>query len=234
MMVERNLGLSSRNENTRNSLIPDMHISKLDEMFRQFQNNTASIKNKFAVAERLFEIRDTDGAKDIYRSQIVFLESALDFYMHSLGIYAMEQMYNGNWEKTAGYKDLKVPIDKVMDAIGHPEDTSWINDVIVSYHSSKTYMSPGEIKGQLTLILGQGFYKKVADKMYYDRNSHMKTEKKLTKKLQDLFDRRNKIVHQADRNHKSGEEYDIDRQEVAEAIECVELFVNSVHELLHT
>ncbi len=232
--MERNLELSSRNENTRDSLIPDMHIPKLDEMLRQFQNNTASIKNKFAVAERLFGIGDADGAKDIYRSQIVFLESALDFYMHSLGIYAMEQMYHGNWEKTAGYKDLKVPVEKVMDAVSHPENTGWIEDVIVAYHSSKTYMSPGEIKGQLTLILDQGFYKKVADKMYYDKNSHMKTEKKLTRKLKDLFDRRNKIVHQADRDHKSGEEYDIDGQEVTEAIECVELFVNSIHELLST
>ena len=54
--------------------------------------------------------------KDIYRSQIVFLESALDYYMHCLGIYAMVQMYNNHWDKTRGYSDLKVPIDKVMDA----------------------------------------------------------------------------------------------------------------------
>ena len=31
--MERKLGLSSRNENSRNMLVPDMHVSKLDEMY---------------------------------------------------------------------------------------------------------------------------------------------------------------------------------------------------------
>jgi hypothetical protein len=34
--LERKLGLSSRNENSRNMLVPDMHVSKLDEMYEQF------------------------------------------------------------------------------------------------------------------------------------------------------------------------------------------------------
>lgn len=77
--------------------------------------------------------------------------------MHCLGIYAMVQMYNNHWDKTRGYSDLKVPIDKVMDAVMHPENTGWIDAVIVSYHASKTYMSAKEIKGQLSLIVGKDF-----------------------------------------------------------------------------
>ena len=34
--MERKLGLSSRNENSRNMLVPDMHVSKLDEMYDMF------------------------------------------------------------------------------------------------------------------------------------------------------------------------------------------------------
>lgn len=115
--MERKLGLSSRNENSRNMLVPDMHVSKLDEMYEQFCKNVETVKEKFHIAEQLDNVHEEKAVKDIYRSQIVFLESALDYYMHCLGIYAMVQMYNNHWDKTRGYSDLKVPIDKVMDAV---------------------------------------------------------------------------------------------------------------------
>ena len=89
--MERKLGLSSRNENSRNMLVPDMHVSKLDEMYEQFCKNVETVKEKFHIAEQLDNVHEEKAVKDIYRSQIVFLESALDYYMHCLGIYAMVQ-----------------------------------------------------------------------------------------------------------------------------------------------
>ena len=44
--MERKLGLSSRNENSRNMLVPDMHVSKLDEMYEQFCKNVETVKEK--------------------------------------------------------------------------------------------------------------------------------------------------------------------------------------------
>ena len=230
--MERKLGLSSRNENSRNMLVPDMHVSKLDEMYEQFCKNVETVKEKFHIAEQLDNVHEEKAVKDIYRSQIVFLESALDYYMHCLGIYAMVQMYNNHWDKTRGYSDLKVPIDKVMDAVMHPENTGWIDAVIVSYHASKTYMSAKEIKGQLSLIVGKDFFDKIANEMFYDKESRVKPADKLARALTDLFERRNKIAHQADRNHQTGDSYDINRQDVENAIGVVETFVTTVHKLL--
>ena len=51
--MERKLGLSSRNENSRNMLVPDMHVSKLDEMYEQFCKNVETVKEKFHIAEQL-------------------------------------------------------------------------------------------------------------------------------------------------------------------------------------
>lgn len=144
----------------------------------------------------------------------------------------MEQMYKGNWEKTDGYKDLKIPIDQVMYAITHPEDVDWIDKAIISHHSSKTYMSPKEIKGQFTLVKGKDFFKTIADKMYYDRNSRIKTEDKLKNVLSKLFERRNKIAHQADRDHATGEMFEIERAEVVEYVDTIRLFVQTIHEKL--
>lgn len=230
--MNRRIEISSRNENSRSSLVPDMHITKLDEMLNQMNENIESVQGKFRVAERLLELGDTDAAKDIYRSQIVFLESALDYFMHCLGIYAMQQMYLGNWNKTEGYKDLKVPIDRVMHAITHPEDSEWIDDVIVSHHASKTYMSPKEIKEQFTLIIGKDFFDKVADEMYYDQTSRVKTDAKLKENLDVLFKRRNKIAHQADRDHKTGNLFDIGKENVESAIDTIKTFVYCTYSLL--
>lgn len=55
--MERKLGLSSRNENSRNMLVPDMHVSKLDEMYEQFCKNVETVKEKFHIAEQLDNVR---------------------------------------------------------------------------------------------------------------------------------------------------------------------------------
>lgn len=231
-MAGRKIQISSRNESTKEARIPEMHISKLDDMLNQFFENITSVNTKFSITKQLENDENEVAAKDIYRSQVVFLESAFDYYMHSLGIYAMEQMYKGNWEKTNGYKDLKIPIDQVMFAIAHPEDTEWIDKAIISHHSSKTYMSSSEIKGQLTLVLRQGIFRKIADKMYYDRSSITKTEVKLETTLNEIFKRRNQIAHQADRNHISGELYEIKKEDVASYIEVIRNFVLTLHDIL--
>lgn len=70
--MERKLGLSSRNENSRNMLVPDMHVSKLDEMYEQFCKNVETVKEKFHIAEQLDNVHEEKAVKDIYRSQIVF------------------------------------------------------------------------------------------------------------------------------------------------------------------
>ena len=207
-------------------------IIKILNEDEQFCKNVETVKEKFHIAEQLDNVHEEKAVKDIYRSQIVFLESALDYYMHCLGIYAMVQMYNNHWDKTRGYSDLKVPIDKVMDAVMHPENTGWIDAVIVSYHASKTYMSAKEIKGQLSLIVGKDFFDKIANEMFYDKESRVKPADKLARALTDLFERRNKIAHQADRNHQTGDLYDINRQDVENAIGVVETFVTTVHKLL--
>ena len=41
--------------------------------------------------------------KDILRSQVVFLDSAFDFFMHEATKYGMVQIFQGIWEKTEKY-----------------------------------------------------------------------------------------------------------------------------------
>lgn len=36
-------------------LVPDMHVSKLDEMYEQFCKNVETVKEKFHIAEQLID-----------------------------------------------------------------------------------------------------------------------------------------------------------------------------------
>ena len=53
-------------------LVPDMHVSKLDEMYEQFCKNVETVKEKFHIAEQLDNVHEEKAVKDIYRSDCVF------------------------------------------------------------------------------------------------------------------------------------------------------------------
>lgn len=221
--MQRNFELASRKEATREKRKVSLHETELNSMFVCFNENLTSIEEKFSLIDRIMPSPDNDAiVNDIYRSQIVFLESALDYYMHNLGIYAMQQMYKKNWEKTSGYKDLKVNIETVIVAIENPENDEWIESAIITHHESKTYMLSKEIKGQLTLIFGKGMFDKVAYKLYPD---YTLPGQHLSEVLDKYFSRRNKIAHQADRDHESNNKYSITRDYVEIAIKEIKNFV---------
>ena len=152
--------------------------------------------------------------------------------MHCLSIYAMQQMFSGNWEKTKSYKELKIPIEKVLTALEAPENISWLDEAIVIYHSTRSYMSSKEIKSQLTLVSKDDLFKQIANAMYYERVSTDSTLTKLKNLLNLAFDRKNKIVHQADRDHTTGNRFDLNETEVNYFIGEIRKFIDALHSLL--
>lgn len=65
----------------------------LNEIINHFQNGIDSIENQFNIADYLTSNNKIEEAQNIYRSQIVFLESILDFYMHELVKYGLFQIF---------------------------------------------------------------------------------------------------------------------------------------------
>lgn len=229
-MANKIISTSSRNENTRDKNPHEVPLTDLEKIKEQFDKNINSIKERFSIAEELNRNGHEEQEKDIYRTQIVFLESALDYYIHCLSIHASIQMSKNAWPKTGGYKNLTVPIEKVFYAIENPEDSTWIKELIVGHHVTKTYMSSKEIKGQISLIIAcKGIFKKIADEMYHVQGSNEKTQDKLINLLDGLFDRRNKIAHQSDRNHDTGLKYDIVRTDVENYLDEIPKFVEIFH-----
>lgn len=198
-MAERNLDLAARNENTRDKFHTEVVRFSLDQISEHFAEAIQAIKAQFDVADELFASGKTVEGENIWRAQIVFLASALDFYMHELTKYGLCEIYNENWARTDKYKHLQVKMEVIEVALKSGEDIDWFLEYINSYYRAITMVSYESVKDQLNL-LGIALAK-VADGAFYQRGGTEDTKDKLKRRLNELFDRRNIIAHQSDRAH---------------------------------
>lgn len=90
-MPSRDLKLSPRKELSRPKQIK---IFEIEDIEKHFSENIESIENSFLIANALIEEGYIEEAKDIWRSQIVFLDSAFDFYMHEITKLGIVSMFN--------------------------------------------------------------------------------------------------------------------------------------------
>lgn len=89
----------------------------------------------------------------IWRAQIVFLASALDFYMHELTKYGLCEIYNENWASTDKYKNLQVKMEVIEVALKSGEDIDWFLEYINSYYRAITMVSYEFVKDQRIRII---------------------------------------------------------------------------------
>ena len=151
------------------------------------------------MADGLVEYGKVIEGENIWRAQIVFLASALDFYMHELTKYGLCEIYNENWDRTDKYENLQVNMKVIEVALKSGEDIDWFLEYINSYYRAITMVSYESVKDQLNL-LGINLTL-VADGAFYQRGGTEHTKDKLKRRLNELFSRRNIIAHQSDRMH---------------------------------
>lgn len=222
---ERNLELIPRSIGTR-----DRHANRtiqfeLSAITNRFENNLLSIKSQFQLADQL-KAEDNIQYKDILRSQIVFLDSAFDFFMHEVTKYGMVQIFQGVWEKTERYNNFTIRLGEISHVLQNPEQENWFLDIVNDSYAEDTFMSADAVIGQLNLIGVK--WQKVADTAFYEQGSNIPTKDKFKKALNSLFMRRNQIAHQADCLHETGDKINIERGDVETYINHIEKIVNAI------
>ena len=95
-MGERSLDLASRREGTREKVFPAIVKFCLNEIKEHFDENLGYIREQFCMADERVENGKEDEAENIWSAQIVFLESAFDFYLHELTKFGLSEMFTGN------------------------------------------------------------------------------------------------------------------------------------------
>lgn len=107
-MPVRDLSLNSQVEGSRplSAVTGPVHF-ELSEIKEHFDESMESIKNQYIVADSLAAEGKMEDCKNIWRSQIIFMESILDFYLHEISKYGLYQMFKGQWPKSERYKTFQ-------------------------------------------------------------------------------------------------------------------------------
>lgn len=129
--MNRNLDLSERVENVREQqgIRYIVHFN-LQEIKDRFDESIQSIEQKFNLYDELMESGKVDEAKDILRSQIIFLEGVVDFYLHEMTKYSYFKMFSNEWDKTSQYKSFNVKMEMVEKGLNSPNSREWFFEYV--------------------------------------------------------------------------------------------------------
>lgn len=104
------------------------------------------------MADERVENGKEDEAENIWSAQIVFLESAFDFYLHELTKFGLSEMFTGNWQKTEKYSNLSVKMSIVDKALNAREDSAWFLEFVDEFYREITLVSYQSVKDQMNLL----------------------------------------------------------------------------------
>ena len=167
-------------------------------------------------------------SENIYRSQIVFLESILDFFMHEITKFGLYRIFIKEWESTEKFKNLEIPMSIVMNALTNTESTEYFFDYINSRYSSEVMQDWSVIREQLNLI---GVSWSLVCQLCNPGKDEKDSVTNAKIKLIELYKRRNEIAHHNDRRHTDAEQQGITRSYVEEKMEFIDNFVNAIYDI---
>ena len=224
-MEKRDLSLSQRKKNTREQKpsIRPIHFA-LEEIKDRFDSGISDLESRIDSAEEMLNNGSVEAAKSILRAQVVFSEGLMDFYIHELSKYCLYQMFDGNWKKSAKYNSLKIPMSKVEVALSSSKSEDWFFEHINDEYSKTVFLGSEPMKEQLNLI-GVPFNDVVARAFPELKLSEAKD------RINRLFARRNRIVHQNDRDHATAQQENIEPPFVREYVSDVANLVGAMHDI---
>lgn len=230
-MEERNLDLMPRQEETREKISSASNIVKfqLNEIEEHFDENLQYIQSQFDIADELVQSQREEEERNIWSSQIVFLESAFDFYLHELTKFGLSEMFVGNWDKTEKYNNLSVKMSIVDKALNAREDTEWFLEFVNGFYRELTLVSYKSVKDQMNLLGLE--LQDIADSVFYEMGSNIKTKDKLENCLEGLYHKRNVIAHQSGRRHSDAQREEVTKVMVEKYIEEIEKIVRKIQDL---
>ena len=228
-MPDRDLSLQPRLEDVRDkqSVRHPTILFSPNEIKKHYDEAIAEIEKQFETATKLADSGDKNGCENIWRSQVVFVSSSLDFYLHEMSKCGFVSILNGKWDKTEKYNTFKIPMIEVEKLIKHPESPNEISEYIIERFSREVYLSYESMKDQLNM-LGLPF-NEVMERAFpkpIDKTTEYREGKTI---VRELYDRRNQIAHQLDKNHYDGTREPITEDYVKQCINDVNAIVNSIH-----
>ncbi|WP_338557867.1 HEPN domain-containing protein [Paraclostridium sordellii] len=214
-------------ETRSNEILSDR---KADDIIQNFLCTFDAIEEKFKLISSLDKERQANIINDIYRSQIVFAMSSLDFYVHEIVRYGILSIFKGERERTLSYETFAVNLRCVEQALKNLESVDWLDEWITLKHKASTFMDPSKIQGAFSLITKKNVFDLVAKQFTLQGSNFNKDS--LKAKILEIYKRRNSISHQSDRNEQTGELNNIEEDFVRDAIHIIKQFVIYSHNII--
>ena len=217
------LSLEPRKVNTRNP--SKVEIFGLDDIRRHFDEAIVLILKQIDATNFLITHGKQDEAKDIWRSQIMFLDSAFDFFLHELVKLGIISMFHESTDKkTVKYLNLQLTMFNVETALEDCNSDEWLKAWINERYAAEAFMSFEAFKSVCNMLGLE--IQAIADKAFYEAGSNVKTADKLRDKINGLYTRRNQIAHQSDRLRENAERQDISK----DSVEDIKKIISAVYD----
>lgn len=220
--------LLERQVDTQDKVLPAIIIFELDALKQHYDENYELIEKQFSIADSLYEQGKTDAAETVWRTQIVLLASAFDFFMHEIIWYGLNQIFNGDWDQTPKYKKMTITFEQMQKIKEDPDGKEWFERYITELYKKQTLMFYDDVKDHLALI---GInVKDVARTAFYQQGCTIPTDKQMKENLNKVYWRRNHIAHQSDRSERDAERLGITKDIVLQFIEIINKIVVAIIE----
>ena len=217
-----------RRENSRDKRPVSGAISfTLAQIMDHFTQNTAAIRAQSTVAADMVREGNRSEAEFIWRTQILYLVSALDFYMHELTTYGMVSMYRRRWPRTPDYEKIRLPMSAIDEGTRASGSAEWLVEYINDAFGRDTMTSYPRIKDQADL-LGIDI-RRCMEEAFPHASKRSRAVAEGSEILGDISSRRNRIAHQTDRDPDNARQAKITAQYVSQAIAHIERLVKALH-----
>lgn len=201
---------TSRKEDSRKKRSVRL-IVKIFDVRTHFNENIKDVEAKFELAKKETKC-DLHSAEEIWRSQVVFLESSLDFYIHEVVKYGFLKIFNGDWEETAQSRNFRLRFPLLMEIYKDAGTAAQsLSNEIDEINRENCFLSFDNMQSNLKMI-------------------GLKVDGKYKPFINELYGRRNKIAHQSDRIPGSAEKCVIKEADVKNYIKKVKEIVSSIDE----
>lgn len=177
-MMSKAPDLKPRKVDTKEKRVEKIQYD-LDKIQEDFDKNIVDIESKFEIADSL-KAGKMASAEDIWRTQVVFLDSALDFYVHEITKFGITKILYDEWEETKEFANFRISMRFVKKLVQSPENINLFLGELERVTQRNCFMHYEQLTKQLELLGVK------VNLLSYEQN------------INKLYKRRNEIAHQAD------------------------------------
>jgi len=119
----------------------------------QFRENLKRVRELggLAVAVQSLTTSAID-VSDLWRSQIVLVVSALDYFIHELARLGMIECAKGARAKTDAYLRFEIPLSATESAIAGSAHEVWVGETVRERHSWQSFQDPDKLADAIRLM----------------------------------------------------------------------------------